>query len=109
MSAEEQTSPFDLSLAERAALGEIREIREAVGYEDHPVDDPARAAAYIGALEAKIVEHYEVHVARRRTAEDDGGGGGILYWIGYLTLALVLGVWILALVWLGSLLVEAIL
>lgn len=108
MSAEEQTSPFDLSLAERAALGEIREIRQAVGYEDHPVDDPARAAAYIGALEAKIVEHYEVHVARRRTPDDDDRGG-ILYWFGYLTLALVLGVWILALVWLGSLLVEAIL
>ena len=107
---EEDVSPFDLTIGERAALAEIREIRESVGYEDHPVDDPARAAVYIAALEAKIVAHYEVHVAERdRRRAEAGRERGLLYWLGYLIAVVVLGVWLLGLVWLGSVLVEAIL
>jgi len=110
VSGEERTSPFDLTVAERAALAELREVREAIGYEDHPVDDPARASAYISALEARVIAHYvtldEIRELRRREEE---GGGGALYWVGYLIVALLLGVWILALIWLGRELVNALL
>lgn len=102
-------SPFDLTPAEAAALAELREVREAIGYEDHPVDDPARASAYIGALEARVIAHYvaidEIREQRRRE-EDEGGP---LYLVGCLVAILIVGVTSSALVYLLVLIWQAIL
>ena len=103
-------SPFDLSFPERIALAQIREIREAAGYDDSPYDDPAVAVRYIGALETALLGIYtDVSAEREERRQEIERASGPLYWLGYLVVSIAIALTISGMIWIGVLLWRAIL